>query len=64
MDVELGRLAYLRSAWEIDQGRKNTYYASIAKAFSGDAANRAASNAVQASEYHPIMRAHTIHFIY
>jgi len=47
MEVELGRLAWMRAAWEVDQGRRNTYYASIAKGFAGDAANRAATNAVQ-----------------
>lgn len=47
METELGRLAWMRAAWEVDQGRRNTYYASIAKGFAGDAANRAASNAVQ-----------------
>uniref|UniRef100_A0A8C2WLX2 Medium-chain specific acyl-CoA dehydrogenase, mitochondrial n=1 Tax=Cyclopterus lumpus TaxID=8103 RepID=A0A8C2WLX2_CYCLU len=47
MKVELARMAYQRSAWEVDQGRKNTYYASIAKAFAGDIANQVASDAVQ-----------------
>jgi len=47
MEVELGRLAWMKSAWEVDQGRRNTYFASIAKGFAGDAANRAATNAVQ-----------------
>ncbi|KAB7495017.1 Glutaryl-CoA dehydrogenase [Armadillidium nasatum] len=47
MDVELGRMASYRGAWEIDNGRKNTYFASIAKAFAGDAAVRSATNAVQ-----------------
>lgn len=47
METELGRLAWMRAAWEVDQGRRNTYYASIAKGFAGDAANRAATNAVQ-----------------
>ncbi|RXG57741.1 putative medium-chain specific acyl-CoA dehydrogenase, mitochondrial [Armadillidium vulgare] len=47
MDVELARLACYRGAWEVDQGRKNTYYASIAKAFASDAAVKSASNAVQ-----------------
>lgn len=47
MDVELGRMAAYRGAWETDNGRKNTYFASIAKAFAGDAAVRSASNAVQ-----------------
>ncbi|MEQ2291898.1 hypothetical protein AMECASPLE_017544 [Ameca splendens] len=47
MKVELARMAYQRSAWEVDQGRRNTYYASIAKAFAGDIANQAATDAVQ-----------------
>lgn len=40
-------MAYQRSAWEVDQGRRNTYYASIAKAFAGDIANQVATDAVQ-----------------
>ncbi|XP_078416777.1 medium-chain specific acyl-CoA dehydrogenase, mitochondrial [Cetorhinus maximus] len=47
LKVELARLSYQRAAWEVDQGRKNTYYASIAKAFAGDMANQVASDAVQ-----------------
>ncbi|XP_018432367.1 PREDICTED: medium-chain specific acyl-CoA dehydrogenase, mitochondrial [Nanorana parkeri] len=47
MKVELSRLAYQRAAWEVDAGRRNTYYASIAKAFAGDIANQVASDAVQ-----------------
>lgn len=47
METELGRLAWMRAAWEVDEGRRNTYYASIAKGFAGDAANRAATNSVQ-----------------
>ncbi|EDO34653.1 predicted protein [Nematostella vectensis] len=38
--VETARLATQRSAWEIDQGRRNTYYASIAKCLAGDVANK------------------------
>jgi len=38
--VETARLAVWKSAYEIDQGRRNTYYASIAKAYSSDVANR------------------------
>ena len=45
--VETSRLAWMRSAWEIDQGRRNTYYASIAKALASDVANKAASDAIQ-----------------
>lgn len=47
MGVETARLAVRRAAWEFDQGRKNTYYASIAKAMASDVANRAATEAVQ-----------------
>uniref|UniRef100_A0A8C2T3S2 Acyl-CoA dehydrogenase medium chain n=1 Tax=Coturnix japonica TaxID=93934 RepID=A0A8C2T3S2_COTJA len=47
MKVELARLAYQRAAWEADRGRRNTFYASIAKAFAGDVANQAAADAVQ-----------------
>ncbi|XP_048396024.1 medium-chain specific acyl-CoA dehydrogenase, mitochondrial isoform X1 [Stegostoma tigrinum] len=47
LKVELARLGYQRAAWEVDQGRRNTYYASIAKAFAGDIANQVASDAVQ-----------------
>ncbi|XP_049989613.1 geranylgeranyl transferase type-2 subunit beta-like, partial [Alexandromys fortis] len=47
MKVELARLAYQRAAWEVDSGRRNTYYASIAKAFAGDISNQVATDAVQ-----------------
>jgi len=47
MNVEAARLCVQRSAWEMDQGRRNTYYASIAKAFAGDIANKAATDCVQ-----------------
>ncbi len=47
MNIEAARLLVWRSAWEIDQGRRNTYYASCAKAFSADAAHKIASDAVQ-----------------
>ncbi|GFS06067.1 medium-chain specific acyl-CoA dehydrogenase, mitochondrial, partial [Elysia marginata] len=45
--VETARMATQRSAWEIDQGRRNTFYASIAKAYAADVANKAAADAVQ-----------------
>ncbi|XP_054066768.1 medium-chain specific acyl-CoA dehydrogenase, mitochondrial isoform X2 [Rissa tridactyla] len=47
MEVELARVAYQRAAWEVDAGRTNTYYASIAKAFARDIANQVATDAVQ-----------------
>lgn len=45
--VETSRLAWQRSAWEVDQGRRNTYFASIAKALAADVANKCATDAVQ-----------------
>ncbi|XP_069701108.1 medium-chain specific acyl-CoA dehydrogenase, mitochondrial-like isoform X2 [Periplaneta americana] len=45
--IETSRLAWMRAAWEIDQGRRNTYHASVAKAHASDVANRCASDAVQ-----------------
>ncbi len=47
MDVEAGRLLTWKSAAEIDAGRPNTMYASMAKAFAGDRCNRIVSDAVQ-----------------
>lgn len=47
MNIELSRLMTIKSAWEVDQGRRNTYYASIAKAFAADIANKAATDCVQ-----------------
>lgn len=45
--VETARLMVLKSAFDVDQGRRNTYYASIAKCFGADIANKAARDAVQ-----------------
>ncbi|KAK9499990.1 hypothetical protein O3M35_002914 [Rhynocoris fuscipes] len=45
--VETARLAWQRSAWEVDQGRRNTLQASIAKAYAADIANKCATDAVQ-----------------
>ncbi|XP_071821731.1 medium-chain specific acyl-CoA dehydrogenase, mitochondrial-like [Apostichopus japonicus] len=47
INVEAARLLTQRSAWEIDQGNRNTYFASIAKAFAADIANKCATDAVQ-----------------
>ena len=47
MNIEAGRLTVWRAAYEIDQGRRNTYYASIAKAFCADMAHKVATDAVQ-----------------
>ncbi|KAI3649674.1 hypothetical protein MP228_005306 [Amoeboaphelidium protococcarum] len=47
MGVELARLMVWRSARTYDEGKRNTYYASIAKAYAGDIANKNAADAVQ-----------------
>lgn len=45
--VELSRLSYQKSAWVADQGKRNSYEASISKLFAADMANKIASDAVQ-----------------
>ena len=50
--IETARLAWMRASWEIDQGRQNTYYASIAKALAAYVANKCATDAVQVNCEH------------
>ena len=45
--VETARLAWMRAAWEADSGSRNSYNASVAKAYAADVANKNASDAVQ-----------------
>jgi acyl-CoA dehydrogenase len=45
--IEAARLTYQKAAWQIDQGERNTYLASISKALASDVANKCASDAVQ-----------------
>ena len=45
--IEAGRLLTYKAAWEIDQGRRNTYFASCAKLFAAEHANKVATDAVQ-----------------
>lgn len=45
--LETSRLIVYRSAYELDQGRRNSFYASIAKAYASEQANKAAADAVQ-----------------
>lgn len=45
--VEASRLCYMKSAWQADNGIRNTYYASIAKCLAGDVCNKSATDAVQ-----------------
>ena len=47
MGVEASRLLTLKAAWEIDQGRKNTMFASMAKGFAADHCNKVCTDAVQ-----------------
>jgi len=45
--VDASRHLVWRAAYEFDQGRKNTFYASMAKALAGDTAVKNAVDAVQ-----------------
>ncbi|KAI8984404.1 acyl-CoA dehydrogenase/oxidase [Mycotypha africana] len=45
--IESARMMVYRSAYMRDQGQRNTWYASIAKALAGDVANKCATDAVQ-----------------
>jgi len=47
MGIEAARGLVHKSAYEIDQGRRNTVFASMAKCFAGDHANKVAADAVQ-----------------
>lgn len=47
INIETARLAWMMSAWQTDNGIRNSYFASIAKAHSGDIANKCATDAVQ-----------------
>ena len=49
--IEAGRLLTYKSAYEIDQGRSNTMYASMAKGFAADHCNKVVSDAVQVNLY-------------
>ncbi len=45
--IESARLCYQKAAWQVDNGNRNTYLASIAKCLAADMANKAAADAVQ-----------------
>ncbi|KAJ6641717.1 putative medium-chain specific acyl-CoA dehydrogenase, mitochondrial [Pseudolycoriella hygida] len=45
--VETSRLAYMLAAWQVDQGRRNSYMASIAKCYAADICNKIVSDGVQ-----------------
>ncbi|KAI9910354.1 hypothetical protein PsorP6_010203 [Peronosclerospora sorghi] len=45
--IEAGRQLTYKAAYEIDCGRKDTMYASMAKRFAGDHANKVATDAIK-----------------
>lgn len=45
--IEAGRLLTMKSAYEIDQGRSNTMYASMAKVFAAEHCSKVVNDAVQ-----------------
>ncbi|HXF63806.1 MAG TPA: acyl-CoA dehydrogenase family protein, partial [Caldilineaceae bacterium] len=47
MAVEAARLLTYKAAWLVDQGRRNTLEAAVAKAYAADAAMQNATDAVQ-----------------
>ena len=47
MNIEAARLLVWKSAYEIDQGRRNTKFAAMAKAFAADMCNKVCTDAVQ-----------------
>jgi alkylation response protein AidB-like acyl-CoA dehydrogenase len=59
INVEMSRWITLRAAYEADKGTRNSYYASIAKAYAADMANKTASDAVQVRAF--LARARTTH---
>ena len=52
--IEAARLLTYKSAYEIDSGRSNTMYASMAKGFAADHCNKVVADAVQVSWYRSI----------
>jgi acyl-CoA dehydrogenase len=46
-DIEAARLLVWKSGWTIDNGQRNTLYASMAKCFAADTAMKTATEAVQ-----------------
>jgi acyl-CoA dehydrogenase len=47
MNIEAARLAVYKACYEVDVGRRNSFYASIAKALASETANKCAADAVQ-----------------
>ena len=49
INIETARLAWWVAAWQTDNGMRNSYFSSIAKAHAGDMANKCVADAVQVS---------------
>jgi acyl-CoA dehydrogenase len=47
INIETARLAWMMAAWQTDNGIRNSYFSSIAKAHAGDICNKCVSDAVQ-----------------
>ena len=47
INIEMSRLVTYRAAYDVDQQRRSSYFASIAKAYAADMANKCATDAVQ-----------------
>ncbi|KRX19833.1 Medium-chain specific acyl-CoA dehydrogenase, mitochondrial [Trichinella nelsoni] len=62
--VETARMITYKSAWETDRGRRNSYCASIAKAYASDVANKCATDAVQVGNFLIYLLIIIIIFIY
>lgn len=62
--IESSRLCTYRSAWESDQGRRNTYYASIAKALASDVVMKCTTDAVQVCDITTILHNLQLHQIF
>ena len=59
-DIEAGRLLCWQAAWLVDNGYRNTYQASIAKAFCADMCVRVCTDAVQVFGGYGFMREYPI----
>jgi acyl-CoA dehydrogenase len=51
INIETARLAWKMAAWQTDNGIRNSYFSSIAKAHAGDIANKCVSDAVQVRKF-------------
>lgn len=61
--VEAARLLTQKSSWQMDQGIRNTFLASLAKSFASDVANKNATDCVQVI-MQSFLKSHKISIIY